>query len=392
MLKNLINWLKALFCKKTGQQQGEKGTTVPKKIQFILKYRENQYTDEGGYNCSGMLESGLFNSARFIVEMLNEHPSLFDAEIVHVEDNNAIDREVTRFRPDIVVIEAYWVVPEKFEVLHKLHPNVKWVIRNHSKSPFLANEGIAFDWSMRYTDYPNVYVSSNSEQANNEIAQLVYNHHNDWSLQQAKDRCPFLPNYYPIHRLKCDRHDYKPRHDELHIGCFGAVRPLKNHVIQAIAAIKFADSMGKKLYFHINSTRLENAGANQILKNLKMIFNNMNHDLVEHTWMKHDDFLQLVGTMDFGLQVSYSETFNIVSADMISQGVPVIVSDEVDWIDGLFYADPNNSDDIVEKLRIANIYSRAQHWELRNQANLEKYNKNSFKCWEREIQRLTSRH
>lgn len=364
---------------------------MPIKIQFILKYRENCYTNEDGYNCSGMLESGLFNSARFMCEMLNEEPDRYEAEIIHVEDNNAIDREVTRFRPDVVIVEAYWVVPEKFDVLHKLHPNVKWVIRNHSKSSFLANEGIAFDWSMRYTDYDNVYVSSNSEVTNDEIAQLVYNHHGDWTLQEAKERCPFLPNYYPIHRLRKDRPDYCTRHNEVHIGCFGAIRPLKNHVIQAIAAIKFANRLGKKLYFHINSTRMENSGANQVLKNLQMIFENIDHELVEHEWMPHAEFLKLVGTMDFGLQVSYTETFNIVTADQVSQGVPVIVSEEVDWVDGMFIADPNDSNDIAEKLFIANIYARAQGWVYRNHNNLGEYNEKTRKAWFRELTRLTAK-
>jgi hypothetical protein len=390
-MNKLLNWLQArlasIFKKPSEESKGE---VVTKRIQFILKYRENQYTDEGGYNSTGMLESGLYNSARFIVDMLNEHPDKFHAEIIHVEDNNGIDREVTRFKPDIVVIEAYWVVPEKFDVLHKLHPKVKWVIRNHSKAPFLANEGIAFDWSMRYTDYSNVYVSSNALNTNSEIAQLVYNHHNDWSLAQAQEHCPYLPNYYPIQKFKKDRADYKPHPKEVHIGCFGAIRPLKNHVIQALAAIKFADRIGKKLYFHINATRIENEGSNQVLKNLRMIFNNMDHDLVEHSWMKHADFLQLVGTMDFGMQVSYTETFNIVTADQISQGVPVIVSNEVDWVDGLFHADPNNSDDIAEKLFVSNIYARAQKWVLRNQNNLDKYNEATLKQWTHEIQRLTS--
>jgi len=386
-MNKFINWWKALF----GKRREEKRDIVQKKVQFILKYRDNQYTDEEGYSSNGMLESGLFNSARFMVDMLNDMPDMFEAEIVHVEDNNGIDREVTRFKPDVVIIEAYWVVPEKFEILHKLHPNVKWVIRNHSKSPFLANEGIAFDWSMRYTDYDNVYVSSNAEVTNDEIAQLIYNHHADWSLAEAKERTPFLPNYYPIQKIKRDRHDYKPRSHEVHIGCFGAIRPLKNHVIQALAAIRFADRIGKKLYFHINATRAENEGANNVLKNLRKIFENIDHELVEHSWMKHADFLQLIGTMDFGLQVSYTETFNIVTADQISQGVPVIVSNEVDWVDGLFYADPNDSADIAEKLFIANIYARAQGWVLKNHNNLDKYNEKTRRQWIHEIQRLTAK-
>jgi hypothetical protein len=325
-----------------------------------------------------------------MVEMLNSHPQHYTAEIIQVVDNNSIDKEVTRFKPDVVIIEAFWVVPEKFDVLTKLHPKVKWVIRNHSKASFLANEGIGFDWAIRYTDYPNVYISSNSQITNDEIAELVMSHHDGWSFAQAQARCPFLPNYYPIERLADETVDYTPSVDELHIGCFGAIRPLKNHVIQALAAIKFANKLGKKLYFHINATRLENEGSNQVLKNLNMIFKNINHDLVQHEWMPHDQFLDLIATMDFGLQVSYSETFNIVTADMISQGVPVIVSDEIDWMDGAFVADPNSSDDIVEKLAVANIYARAAGWVTKNQANLVKYNAKTQQAWANVLKTLTS--
>lgn len=385
MIKNIWKWLKALFYK--GKK---KGVDVPKKIQFILRQRECLYENEGEENYSyGVLHSGLFNSARFMVDMLNELPgSLYEAEIVHVIDNNCIDKEVTRFKPDIVIVEAFWVVPEKFDVLTKLHPTVKWVIRNHSKVPFLANEGIAFDWALRYADYPNVYISSNAENTNDEIAHLIYNCHPNWTLTQAKERCPYLPNYYPIKKLKKERFDFKPKHDEVHIGCFGAIRPLKNHMIQAIAAIKFADKLGKKLFFHINATRIEGNG-NAVLKNLRQMFSHVNHELVEHSWMPHDKFLEFVGTMDFGLQVSYTETFNIVTADMISQGVPVIVSDEVDWISSAFHADPNDSDDIAARLFTANIYARAQGWVLKNHDNLDLYNEKTRQRWIREIDRLT---
>lgn len=365
---------------------------MSKKVQFILKQRECLYggEDDCGYS-SGILHSGLYNSARFMCDMLNEQTGgMFEAEIVHVIDNNCIDREVTRFKPDVVVIEAFWVVPEKFEVLTKLHPNVKWVVRNHSKAPFLANEGIAFDWAVRYTQYDNVYISSNAENTNDEIAHLIKNYHENWNLAKAKEKCPYLPNYYPIMKLRKERTDYKAKAKEVHIGCFGAIRPLKNHMLQAIAAVKFADKLGKKLYFHINGGRIEGSG-DSVLKNLRQMFSHMEHELVEHNWMPHDKFLEFVGTMDFGLQVSYTETFNIVTADLVSQGVPTIVSDEVDWVSDLFYANPNDSDDIAQKLFIANIYARAQGWVLHNHDNLHKYNQETLRLWVHELQRLTAK-
>src|SRR6516165_3286534 len=98
------------------------------RILFILKHRGFgaygcwNYSDNGGH-----LSSGLYNSVRFVVDMLNDND--IEAKMVDVIDNNCIDREVTKFKPTHVIIEAFWVVPEKFDILRPLHPKVKWIVR-----------------------------------------------------------------------------------------------------------------------------------------------------------------------------------------------------------------------------------------------------------------------
>lgn len=360
------------------------------KVQFILKRRETYYVGEddncysGGYN---LLHSGLFNSASFVCDMLKTMG--YETEIVHVIDNNFIDREVTRFKPDIVVIEAYWVVPEKFDVLSKLHPNVKWIIRNHSRLPFLANEGIAMDWTLRYAAFPNVFISSNAPDTNEEIRCLIKNAHPEMSAKELELKCPYLPNYYPIDDKfkKVDRCDRKDKKDVIDVACFGAVRPLKNHLIQATAAIKFANEVGKKLRFHINATRIENRG-DQVLKNLRLLFSHMDHELVEHEWAPHDQFLDAIEKIDIGLQVSYTETFNIVAADMISRCVPVVTSNQIEWVSSLFHADPNNSDDIAEKMHRAWKYGFITPHFCFNRLNLKASNKIAKDEWDWELTRL----
>lgn len=47
--------------------------------------------------------------------------------------------------------------------------------------------------------------------------------------------------------------------------------------------------------------------------------------------------------MDLGMQVSFSETFNIVAADMISQDVPVVVSNEIEFVAPIFKANKTSS-------------------------------------------------
>ena len=127
------------------------------RILFILKRREDYNAEKHSHIG---LSTGLYNSANFMNEMLQK--AGVESKLVVVIDNNCIDREVNLYNPTHVIIEALWVVPTKFSVLCKLHPNVKWIIRLHSEVPFLANEGIAFDWIADYARFKNVFIAANS--------------------------------------------------------------------------------------------------------------------------------------------------------------------------------------------------------------------------------------
>lgn len=345
------------------------------RVQFILKHRNNYFSDEPATGSE--LSSGLFNSARLVEEMLRNELGVA-AEIVHAIDNNSIDRLVTKFKPDIVVIEAYWVVPEKFAILTKLHPNVTWVVRNHSALPFAAMESTVVDWTIRYMDYPNVISASNDPRADYEFRRLISIYKPDWSQHLLDRRVILLPNYYPISNKWRD-HDH--RRANLDIGCFGAIRPLKNQLMQAFAAIEYANQSEKFLNFHINATRIEGRGE-PILANLRRLFALMpNADLVEHTWMPHQDFLELVRTMDIGMQVSYSETFNIVTADMLTSGVPMVVSDEIPWVPVDLHARPNDSKSIIDGLRTAFKENFNPLFMHKSMHSLREYDDNSIKRW-----------
>jgi glycosyltransferase involved in cell wall biosynthesis len=300
-----------------------------KKILFILKKR-NIYSD-GSYST---VDSGLFNSAKFVNEMLQTND--VDSTLVQVVDNNEIDKYCSIHKPDIVIIEAIWVVPSKFEILQKLHPNIKWIIRLHSELPFLANEGIAITWLKEYVKYKNVYIGSNS-------IYLI-----DALSPYLNTNIIYLPNYY---KVTMDKPTPKIS-DDINIGIFGAIRPMKNTLTQAVAAINYADSINKKLILHVNSGRVEQKGDN-VLKNLKALFIDSKHELVEHGWLKRDAFIDLVSKMDICLQVSLTETYNIVAADAISTGVPVVTSNEIPFVNYFSTVSSNkNVDSIIMAIHL----------------------------------------
>jgi len=306
---------------------------VKKRVLFICKQRQNY--GSYGYGCYG-----LTNSARFVSDYLNSIN--IESKVVNVIDNNCIDKEVYSFKPTHVIIEALWVVPVKFYELIKLHPKVKWIIRIHSKAAFLANEGIAFTWLTGYRDVQNRYptrffISANHEEFNNNLADVL-----------SVD-CVYLPNIYFINK-PASNHIYK--HPGINIACFGAIRPMKNQLAQAIAAILFANPHGR-MNFHMNAYRVEQRGE-EVIKNIRALFTACpQHRLIEHSWMPHDQFISFVKTMDIGMQVSLTESFNIVAADFANNNIPLVGCPEIEWMSPIFQADPNSIDNMVKVLNLA---------------------------------------
>jgi hypothetical protein len=342
------------------------------KVLFILKRREDYNPEK--HNPKG-LSTGLYNSAMFMVDMLLN--SGIDTHIEVAVDNNCIDRLVTKHRPTHVIIEALWVVPEKFYVLSKLHPTVQWIVRLHSETPFIAGEGIAMDWVGDYLDLSKVVIAVNAPRIFTELKTFA-KAKRYWYESELNKKIIYLPNFYP-NNYKIKKHQLDKYWVD--VACFGAVRPLKNHLLQAHAALKFAKSVGKQLRFHINGGRIEGKG-DAVMSNLRAMFEHLSdsqHQLIIHEWAPREEFLEICASMDIGLQCSLSETFNIVSADLISQGVPVVGSKEIPWACRLFNADPTDSGNIAKMMRRAHNYPKFNVY--RNQHNLDKYTSVTKSLW-----------
>lgn len=344
-----------------------------KKVLFILKRRE----DYSGFLHSYIgLSTGLYNSAQYMNQMLKD--AGVDSELEVAIDNNCIDRLVTKHKPSHVIIEALWVVPKKFEVLTKLHPTVEWIVRLHSEVPFIAMEGIATAWIYDYLQYPRMKIGINSPRLLREVREYLKNAY-DWSFVDSS--LIYMPNFYPVGPAQKKKYVFAD--DEIHISCFGSIRPLKNHLTQAIAAVEFANLINKKLVLHINGNRVEQKG-DPILNNLREMFKRLAligpaHRLVEHDWLQRDDFVRLCSTMDIGMQVSFSETFNIVGADHVGVQVPLIGSQEIPWLSQLAMANPTHTSSIVSALMKA--YKSPELNVGFNRRKLRKYSDQTKKVW-----------
>jgi hypothetical protein len=119
-----------------------------------------------------------------------------------------------------------------------------------------------------------------------------------------------------------------------------------------------------------------------VMNNLKALFlhvSDRGHQLVRHEWTPREEFLKICAQIDIGMQVSFSETFNIVGADLISQGVPLVGSVEIPWIDQKFAAPATETEMIYEKLLLTNRKSKKNVES--NQYLLNRYTNKSKKIW-----------
>ncbi len=319
--------------------------TAPR-VLFVLRWRVVPYDCYGrswGWMEPGtpndpnakLLSHGLNNSCRFVVDMLNENG--VEAKLVQVADDNDIWKEILAYDPTHVVIEAYWMRPKKLADLADRFPGLPIIIRGHSSTPFLAEDSVGFPWAIGYLAAGGI-VGQNDPRHVEEmrfLARYLFG----LDHEEAEARVPYLPNYYPVPRARRD----KDETDFVDVGCFGAIRSFKNHVGQAIAAMMFAQAIGRPLRFHINGDRLER-GGDSVSRALDALFADAPAaELVRHPWIPtHEDFLELVAQMDLVTCVSFAETFCIVAADAVSQGVPTVGSPEVRWMAPEFQADPTD--------------------------------------------------
>lgn len=324
---------------------------------FIMK---KFYAYGGG---DGLLSNGLRNSATFVVDLLNALG--YPAKLVEAIDGNSIDRLVFQNSPTRVVIEAVWATPAKLAELQKLYPKIQWTVRVHSEIPFLALEGMAIGWLAEYRKQ-GIEVAFNSAQTVSDFL--------------AIGASVYLPNWYPLDPPASQVVGASAEGRSatiLHVGCFGAIRPLKNQLEQAFAAVLYARKLKKALWFHMNGSRIEQNGGSS-LRSIEALLHTtaIGGNLVLHPWLDHGGFRALVKQMDICLQVSLSESFNIVAADAVSQHVPLVGSPAIAWLPSASQANPASASDIAEKMGHAGWFSARRNYQA-----LEAYLEHSKAAW-----------
>ena len=130
----------------------------------------------------------------------------------------------------------------------------------------------------------------------------------------------------------------------LRVSAFGATRPLKNLMSAAGAALTISRFFGGDLELWINSGRDEGAGC--IVRAIEEMFRITRHaHLARAGWASWHDHRKTVARMNLLINCSYTESFNMVTADGVAEGIPSVVSDAICWAPGYWRAPV---DDVLE--------------------------------------------
>ena len=243
-----------------------------------------------------------------------------------------------------------------------------FTVRLHCELPFLAQiskgDGMSMETLTIARQSKNVTMAAQSRKMARDMSSLLGR------------EVLHLPSTYAANPSITKRPGGCGYYDD--VGCFGAVRLLKNHLAQAVAAIRFSKERNKKLRFHINGEQYTPDGA-PVLAALKVLFAaTPETELVLHPWMPHEEFLKLLTKMTIGLQVSLTEASNVVTKDMKSVGLPIVVSREIKNVSEQSIAYPTDTAMITERMHYAMAHPELVEV---NRRHLAEYNAAFMPLW-----------
>jgi hypothetical protein len=268
-----------------------------------------------------------------------------------------------------VVISAPWIPSPEIQAMVTEFPGIRFAVNCHSNVGFLQadSNGIRLVREAMEIERstPNFHLSGNSRKFS------------DWVERAFTSPCAWLPNMYYL-----DQHTnpHRPHFTggTLRIGAFGATRPLKNFLSACGAALDIAQQRKTDTELWLSAGRTE-GGGDTILRAAREMVRGLPHiKLVENGWQSWAQFRTTVAHMHLLLQPSYSESFNMVTADGIACGVPSVVSDAIDWAPENWRA---RTDDVLDISRTGLYLLNDPQAPSDGLAALAKHNRAALEAW-----------
>ncbi len=270
-----------------------------------------------------------------------------------------------------VVVSAPWISTAAYSQLCAMFPRIKFAMNCHSNVGFLQADanGIQLmreQLALEHGTY-NFKVAANSKRLV-EFIQEAYG-----------DHCIYLPNLYFISDQFVPPLSWHHCKGTLRIGIFGATRSLKNILSAVGACLIISKQLKVETEIWVSTGREDGGDVKTILRAIRNLTNNVpNVCLKQAPWASWPQFRKLVGSMHLLLQPSYTESFNMVTADGASEGVPSVVSSAISWAPREWRADVDDVENIA-RTGVALLHDqKAAH---KGYLALKHHNKESLDFW-----------
>jgi hypothetical protein len=101
--------------------------------------------------------------------------------------------------------------------------------------------------------------------------------------------------------------------------------------------------------------------------------------VIENGWQCWPKFRQSVAHMHLLLQPSYTESFNMVTADGVAEGVPSVVSEAIDWVPDHWKA---MMDDVLDIARVGRYLLSDPYAPQEGLDALTSHNAEGLRAWQ----------
>ena len=235
-----------------------------------------------------------------------------------------------------VIISAPWIPTVELQALSNEFSGTHFAVNCHSNVGFLQADrnGVKLVRETMELELgtSNVHLAGNSRRFC------------EWVQSTFGAPCAYLPNLYWLHAHGARQAPWTG--GALRVGVFGATRPLKNLMSAAGAALEIARHLRAPLELWLSGGRTE--GGEGVLGAVKEMLDGLpGVNLVLNGWQSWPNFRKTVAHMHLLLQPSYTESFNMVTADGVAEGVPSVVSSAIDWAPNDWKADVDDVLDIA---------------------------------------------
>jgi len=269
-----------------------------------------------------------------------------------------------------VVVSAPWIPTMELHLLSRANSSTRFAVNCHSNVGFLQADSNAVRLVREAMEVEaashNFHLSGNSQKFCR------------WVRSAYTRPCTYLPNLY---YLDSDSLPWRPLYagGTLRIGAFGATRPLKNFMSAAGAALEITHRYKANLELWLSAGRVE-GGGDTILRSARAMLEGLpNVKLVENGWQSWPKFRQSVAHMHLLLQPSYTESFNMVTADGVAEGVPSVVSHAIDWAPEHWKA---MMDDVLDIARVGRYLLTDPYAPQEGMEALKQHNDDGLKSWQ----------